>query len=68
LPSLDGAPSSEAPDPDRPSVLAPASIGANAAAGAARGGEALRTAGETAPLPTERREVVRGYFGAEGAR
>lgn len=65
LPSLDGAPGSDAPDPERPSVLAPSSIGATASAGPVAGGEAFQAAGETAPVPTERREVVRGYFGGE---
>jgi hypothetical protein len=68
LPSLDGLPGAEAPDPDRPSVLSPVSVGATSSAPVAQGGETLRAAAETAPVPTERREVVRGYFGAEGSR
>src|SRR5262249_29411750 len=68
LPSLDGAPSIDAPDPDRPSVLAPVSIGATDSAGPTAGGDPLTATGETGAVPTERREVVRGYFGAEGAR
>jgi len=65
LPSLDGSPGNDAPDPERPSVLAPQSVGTTASAGSAQSGDALQAAGETAPVPTERREVVRGYFGGE---
>jgi hypothetical protein len=68
LPSLDGAPGSDAPDPDRPSVLAPISIGATGSGAAAPSSAPLSAAGETGSVPTERREVVRGYFGAGGNR
>jgi hypothetical protein len=68
LPSLDGAPGQGEPDPDRPSVLAPVSIGATGGGAPAGGSAPLTATGETAPVPTERREVVRGYFGAEGGR
>ena len=68
LPSLDALPSAEPPDPEGGSVLAPVSIGTASASGAPQGGEALRAAAETGSVPTERREVVRGYFGGEGAR
>ncbi len=68
LPSMDGAPSAQPPDPDRPSVLAPVSIGATSDGGPAAASGPLTATGETAPVPTERREVVRGYFGNEGGR
>ncbi len=64
LPSLDGLPGLDAPDPDRPSVLAPVSIGTTTSTAPAAVGGPLSAPGETAPVPTERREVVRGYFGA----
>jgi hypothetical protein len=68
LPSLDGAPSVQPPDPDRPSVLAPISIGATSGGAPAAGSAPLTATGETAAVPTERREVVRGYFGNDGGR
>ena len=68
LPSMDGAPSAQPPDPDRPSVLAPVNIGATSDGGPAAASGPLTATGETAPVPTERREVVRGYFGNEGGR
>jgi tetratricopeptide (TPR) repeat protein len=68
LPSLDGPPSSAPPDPDRPSVLAPLSLGTTTGTGAVQGGDPIYAPGETAPVPPERREVVRGYFGAGGGR
>src|SRR5581483_3273081 len=68
LPSLDGAPSAQPPDPDRPSVLAPVSIGATSGGAPTAASGPLTATGETAAVPTERREVVRGYFGNEGGR
>jgi len=68
LPSLDALPSAEPPDPQGRGVLAPVSIGTTSAGAAPQGGEALRAAAESGSVPTERREVVRGYFGGEGAR
>jgi hypothetical protein len=68
LPSMEGAPGLDAPDPDRPSVLAPISIGATASGAPAPATAPLTAPGETGPVPTERREVVRGYFGAGGNR
>jgi hypothetical protein len=68
LPSLDGLPSAEPPDPQGRSVLAPVSIGTTSGGAAPQGGEALRAAAETGSVPAERREVVRGYFGGEVAR
>lgn len=68
LPTLDGSPSAQPPDPDRPSVLAPVSIGATSGGAPASASAPLTATGETAAVPTERREVVRGYFGNEGSR
>jgi hypothetical protein len=68
LPSLDGSPSAQPPDPDRPSVLAPVSIGATSGGAPTAASGPLTATGETAAVPTERREVVRGYFGSEGTR
>jgi hypothetical protein len=68
LPSLEGAPSALPPDPDRPSVLAPVSIGATSGGAPAASSAPLTATGETAAVPTERREVVRGYFGNDGGR
>jgi hypothetical protein len=68
LPSLDGLPSAEPPDPQGRSVLAPVSIGTTSGGAAPQSSEALRAAAETGSVPAERREVVRGYFGSEVAR
>ncbi|HEY7060428.1 MAG TPA: hypothetical protein VII06_03040 [Chloroflexota bacterium] len=68
LPSLDGPPSAQPPDPDRPSVLSPVSIGATGGGAPTAASGPLTATGETAAVPTERREVVRDYFGNEGSR